>query len=77
MIKSLKGKRNFAAVIVEFAKSLLAKSIKVPCEQKLLANTASAITVFNTVIPLTHTQKIVYQLCKLILRSEFLLSLCF
>ena len=63
MIKSLKGKRNFAAVIVEFAKSLLANSRKVPCEQKLLANTASAITVFNRVIPLTHTQKTVYRLC--------------
>jgi len=56
MIKSLKGKRNFAARVVEFPKSLLANSRKVQCEQKLLANTASAITVFNTVIPLTHTQ---------------------
>jgi len=63
MIKSLKGKRNFAAVIVEFAKSLLANSIKVPCEQKLLANTASAITVLNRVFPLIHTQKTVYRLC--------------
>ena len=63
MIKSLKGKRNFAAGFVEFAKSLLANSIKVPCEQKLLANTVSAITVFNRVIPPTHTQKTVYRLC--------------
>jgi len=63
MIKSLKGKRNFAAVITEVPKSLLANSIKVLCEHKLLANTVSAITVFNTVIPLTHTQKTVYRLC--------------
>ena len=63
MIKSLKGKRNFASVITEFAKSLLANSRKVPCEHKLLANTVSAITVFNTVILRTHTQKTVYRLC--------------
>jgi len=63
MIKSLKGKRNFAAVITPLSKSLLANSRKVQCEQKLLANTVSAITVFNRVIPLTHTQKTVYRLC--------------
>jgi len=63
MIKSLKGKRNFAAGFVEFLKSLLKNSRKLRCEQKLLVNTASAITVFNTVIPLTHTQKTVYRLC--------------
>jgi len=63
MIKSLKGKRNFAARVVEFPKSLLANSRKVACEQKLLENTANAITVFNTVILLKHTQKTVYRLC--------------
>jgi len=57
MIKSLKGKRNFAARLVEFPKPLLANSRKVPCVQKLLANTVSAIIVFNRVIPPTHTQK--------------------
>ena len=63
MIKSLKGKRNFAGGFVEFPKSLLKNSRKVPCEQKLLANTASAITVLDRVILLTHTQKTVYRLC--------------
>jgi hypothetical protein len=63
MIKSLKGKRNFATVITELPKSLLANSGKVPREQKLLANTAKAITLFNTVILRTHTQKTVYRLC--------------
>jgi hypothetical protein len=63
MIKSLKGKRNFAGAITEFPKSLLANRKKVPCEQKLLENTIKAITVFNTVILLTHTQKTVYRLC--------------
>jgi hypothetical protein len=63
MIKSLKGKRNFAAAITEFPKSLQANSRKVRREQKLLENTATAITVFNTVIPLKHTQKTVYRLC--------------
>ena len=32
-------------------------------EQKLLENTPKAITVFNTVILLKHTQKTVYRLC--------------
>ena len=63
MIKSLKGKRNFAFVITECSKSLLANRKKVLSEHKLLANTAKAITLFNTVIPLTHTQKTVYRLC--------------
>ena len=63
MTKSLKGKRNFAAVIGELPKSLQANSRKLRREHKLLENTISAITVFNTVIPLKHTQKTVYRLC--------------
>ena len=54
---------NFAAVITELPKSLLANSRKVPREHKLQENTAIAITVFNTVILLKHTQKTVYRLC--------------
>jgi len=51
-------------------KSLLANSRKVPREQKLLENTAKAITVFNTVILRAHTQKTVYRLCMRKLRGK-------